>query len=197
MTKKHLVLEDDVYLKLKKRKAHTSLSEKAIGNALLRSSLSRALLPDIIGQKLVESHKITQGEFTQAVEAALYELQEAAHPFAKIIKRTKTGSLVSGSWEFSECARSKDGAFQILECWARDSRNRAMPCHVHEETEIAVVVSGKVEIRLEGMIKILGPGESLSIPSQQIHTSAPLTTDTRLLMISTPAIARLDDMPPK
>ena len=186
--KKHLVLEDDVYLKLKKRKARTRLSVKAIGNALLRSSLSRAPLPEVIGKKLMEAGKVTPTDYNQALEEALKELQEIANPVSQIIERTSQHSLVSGSWEFRECFRAQNGSFQVLEGWARDRKRKAMPPHVHRESEVIIVLAGSTQLQLETEIQILGPVDSVYIPPGQIHSMVPLTDDVRMVVVTTPAI---------
>jgi mannose-6-phosphate isomerase-like protein (cupin superfamily) len=192
-TKKHLVLEDDVYLQLRKRKARTSLSVKTIGNAVLRSGLSHSLLTDMIGRKLVEAKKITKADFSQAVEAAISELTNTVHSFAKIIRKTNDNSFVSGSWEFKESFVPKDKSFQVWQCWARDSKKKPMPCHVHDATEFAVILAGKAQIMLEEAMHVLGPGESICILPEHIHSTGPLTEDTRMLVITTPRILNLSD----
>ncbi len=190
-SKKHLVLEDDVYLKLKRRKTQTKLSVKAIGNSILRRALSRPPLPEAIGDKLVKMGKVSKEEYEQAVTEAIKDSQKIPAHVSEIIKPTDRNTFVAGSWEFKELCRSQDGAFQVLECWARDETKTFVQPHSHSEFEYFIVVAGRVQFESEMGNQVLTPTDSLCIPPERLHSNAPLTKDTRALVVSMPAMLEL------
>jgi len=117
-TKKHLVLDDDVHEALEQRKGLTGSSIKDIGNDVLRSSLESVFLGDIIGRILVESGKVSENEYGQALEQAFTKIKTTPN---LPVERTLKGTLVAGSWESRQLFQRSDGSFQILESWTRDS----------------------------------------------------------------------------
>jgi len=191
VSKKHLVLDDDVYLKLQRRKARTKLSEKAIGNSILRRVLSRPPLSEAIGEKLVEMGKVSKEEYEQAVTDAIREIQKIPAAFSEIIEVTNQHTFTAGSWELKELCISQDRAFQVLEYWARDDKKVPLKPHSHTEFQYFIVVTGRVQIQLEEEPRVLGPTEFLGIPPGKIHSSVPLTKDARMLVITTPALLLL------
>jgi len=190
-SKKHLVLDDDVYLKLRRRRARTRLSGKAIGNSILRSVLSRPPLPEAIGKKLTEMGKVSKEEYEQAVADAIKDVQKVPAHVSEIVEPTDDETFVTGSWEFKELCRSPNGEFQVLECWARDKRYMLVKPHFHSEVEYFIVVTGRVQIESETGSQVLGPAEFLCIPPEAVHSNGPLTEDTRVLVLSIPAMLDL------
>ena len=190
-SKKHLVLDDDVYLKLKRRKIRTKLTVKAIGNSILRRALSHPSLLDVIGVKLMEKGKLSSKEYDQVVAEVLLEIHKPPAHVSEIIEPTGKQTYVSGSWEFKELHRSQDGAFQVLECWAKDEKRILVKPHSHSEFEYFIVVTGRAQIELEKGSEVLGPTEILCIPPERIHSNAPLTKDTHVLVVSIPAMLDL------
>lgn len=184
---KHLVLDEDVHKKLKQRKKETGLTLREIGNSVLRSVLWRHSLSELIGKKLVESGTISAEEFARIRGEVVKEATLTLYSAKAAIKITERGTIVTGSWEVREVSCSSDGLYQILEGWARDGRARPMPPHSHTGNEYFIVLKGRirgtVEERETEVVK--APG-LLLVPRGAIHTIAPLTKDTRGIVVLSP-----------
>lgn len=187
-TPKHLVLDDDVYLKLKHRKGRSKFPVKAIGNSILRSALCHPSLPEVIGKKLIKTGKITREEYEQTIAEAVTESKQSIHHFADIIRKSESQTYTSGSWEFKPRWRSADESFQVLEAWARDGKKRRLPLHLHEEWEYMIVLAGKVQVDTETGSQVLEPMGFLCIPPKQIHSYRPLTNNARMMVMASPTI---------
>ncbi len=190
-SKKHLVLDDDVYLKLSRRKARTKLPAKTIGNSILRSVLSRPHLPDAIGERLVKMGKVTREEYEWALEESIKEVEKVPTRISEIIDTTDRRTYTSGSWEFQELWRSPDAAIAIIECWARDAKSKPMRSHFHAENELLIVTQGRVQVQTETQTEALNAGESFSLPGGHIHSNGPLSDDARMFVITMPALPDL------
>lgn len=186
-TRKHLVLDDDVYLKLKRRKARSKFSAKAIGNSLLRSALSHPSLFEVIGRVLVDMEKLSPEEYKQVVAEAERQIQVVPHRVSEVMKVSERKTFISGSWEWKEIWKSPDEGFQVLECWARDKKKVSIPAHYHREREFVIVLAGRVNIQTETESHILEPGGFFCISPDLMHSAAPLTADARAVAISVPA----------
>ena len=187
-SKKHLVLDDDVYLKLRRRKARTKLSEKAIGNSILRRVLSQQPLLEAIGEKLIEMGKVTMEEFDQATADAIRQVQKVPAHFSDIVEATDQRTFITGGWEFRELFISQDRTFQVLEYWARDDKKVHQKPHCHAESQYFLVLAGRVEIQSEEESQILAPTEFLGIAPETVHSSTPLSNDARMLVVNTPVL---------
>lgn len=183
---KHLVLDEDVHRKLKQRKKETGLTVREIGNSVLRSVLWRHSLSELIGEKLIDSGAISAEEFARIREAALREAAVKLSTKAAI-KITERGTIVTGSWEVREVSCSNDGLYQVLEAWARDGRAQPMPPHRHPGEEYFIVLNGRIRATVEERETevIQAPG-CLRVPAGAVHSVAPLTRDTRLIIVLSP-----------
>ena len=94
---KHLVLDDDVYLRLSRRKARTRLTMRTIGNSILRSMLSHRRLPDAIGERLIRMGKVSREEYARVLEESIKEVEKTPPRVAEIIRATDHRSFTSGS----------------------------------------------------------------------------------------------------
>jgi mannose-6-phosphate isomerase-like protein (cupin superfamily) len=184
-TKKHLVLDDDVHEALEQRKGLTGSSIKDIGNDVLRSSLESVFLGDIIGRILVESGKVSENEYGQALEQAFTKIKTTPN---LPVERTLKGTLVAGSWESRQLFQRSDGSFQILESWTRDSRKLPMQAHQHAAEEFFVVLAGRIIVTMSGTPYTLRPLSMLQVPGGVIHSVEPLDDDCHLLSVLLPAV---------
>jgi len=188
---KHLVLDDDVYLRLSRRKVRTRLTMRTIGNSILRSVLSHRRLPDAIGDRLIRMGKVTREEYERVLAESLKEVEKAPPHVSKIIHATDHKSFTSGSWEFQELWRKPNGAIAVVECWARDAKRVPMKSHFHAESEFLIVTRGRVQVQTERETRVLEEGDSFSLPAGQIHSNGPLSDDARMFVITTPALSDL------
>ena len=185
---KHLVLDPDVHLKLRRRKRQTGLTVKEIGNSVLRSMLSRPLLGEVIAEKLIAMGKLSPQEYEQLVAEAAREVNNTTNQIDSLIQRTPQKTFVCGSWELREVYCSPDNAYQVMERWARDANKNPMPSHRHEANESITVLTGKVHLTVEAQEHLLQSPSVFHITSGQIHSSIPLTRDTRVVTVMTPPI---------
>jgi len=191
VSKKHLVLDDDVYLKLNRRKARTKLAAKTIGNSILRSVLSRPHLPDVIGQRLIKMEKVTPEEYERVLEESKREVEKVPTHVSEIIDTTDQRTFTAGSWQFQERWRSSDAAIAVVECWARDGKCTPMKSHYHAESEFLIVTRGRVQVQTEEQTEVLDVGESFSLSAGHIHSNGPLSDDARMFVITVPALPDL------
>ena len=185
---KHLVLDDDVHEILKERKELTGSSIKEIGNSVLRTSVEHAFLCDIIGRILVDRNKVSEDEYSHALEQASAELRQANATVGVPVVTTSKGTLVSGSWEMRSLFRTSDSAFQVLECWARDSRQLSMQAHRHDADEFLIVLHGRAIITMCGTPYTLGSLNMLQVPAGVVHSVKPLDADCHMLTVLSPAV---------
>ena len=184
---KHLVLDEDVHRKLKQRKKETGLTVREIGNSVLRSVLWRHSLSELIGKKLVDSGVISAEEYARIREAALKEAAVERHETKALIKVTARGTIVTGSWEVREVSCPNDSLYQVLEAWARDGRARPMPPHSHPGDEYFIVLKGRIRATVEEReTEIVKAPGCLRVSAGAIHSVAPLTRDTRSIVVLSP-----------
>jgi len=186
--KKHLVLDDDVHEILKERKELTGSSIKEIGNSVLRTSIESVFLGDIVARILVEKHKLSEDEYNRALVQASAELRQSQANVRVPVEPTSKGTLVAGSFETRQIFRRSDGAFQVLETWARDSRCLPMQAHRHTADEFFIVFHGRVIITMNGTPYTLGPLNVLQVPAGVVHSVKPLDADCHMLAILVPAV---------
>ena len=188
-TRKHLVLEDDVYEALLGRKDLTGLPISRIGNSILRGHIAAVLLEDLVGKRLVENGRISQDEYREVLREATTELRRSFQPGRAPIEASADGRMVSGSWEIENLLRSGDGSFQILECWARDSLQQPMGQHFHDADEYVIALNGRSFFVMGGLPFTLTKGNMLQVPSGAVHSAIPLSADCHLLAVTVPATA--------
>ena len=187
-TQKHLVLDDDVHKILQERKELLGTSIKEIGNSILRTFAEHIFLGDVVGRILIEGGKISEDEYNRVLEQAAVELQQANAAIGVPVQSTKQGTLVSGSWETRQLFRRADDAFQVLECWTRDSRQLPMQAHRHAADEFFVVLYGRIIVTMGGTPYTLGPLNMFQVPSKVVHSVKPLNADCYMLAVLVPAV---------
>ena len=186
--RKHLVLDDDVHEILKETKDLTGSSIKEIGNSVLRTSVESVFLRDIVGRILVKNGKLSEDDYTRAVEQAVAELEHSQANVRVPVERTSRGTLVAGSWETRQLFRRSDDAFQVLECWTRDFRKAPMQAHRHSADEFFIMLQGRVSVTMSGIPYTLSALNILQVPSGVVHSVKPLETDCHFLTILSPAV---------
>jgi mannose-6-phosphate isomerase-like protein (cupin superfamily) len=186
-TRKHLVLDEDVYNALLGRKDMTGLPISRVGNAILRSHIAAVSLQDLVGRKLVETGRISHAQYTEALHQASSELRRSFQPARAPVDFVEGGTMVSGSWQIENVFCSSDGSFQILECWARDSLQQPMRQHFHDADEYAIALDGRSLFVMSGLPSTLSKGNVLQVPAQANHSVTPLDRDSHLLMVTVPA----------
>lgn len=187
-TPKHLVLEDDVHRTLKAKKGLAGLSIREIGNAVLRSSMDREHLPDIVGRILVRMGKLSEDEYRQVLDQASAEAQRTRVDDTLPITRTRGGELVSGSWAMENLATSRSDLFQVLECWARDDHRIPMQEHHHDADEFVIALRGRTLITMDGVPVALGARNMLQIPAGCAHSGTPLDGTAHVVAVVMPPI---------
>ncbi len=186
-TRKHLVLDDDVYRALLDRREMTGLPISRLGNAILRSHIAAVLLEDLLGKKLVEAGRLSEGEYRDVLEQALGELRRSFLPGHVPVEVMANGRLISGSWVIQSLLCPSDGSFQLLECWARDSLQQPMEQHSHDADEYIISMSGRSHWVTGGVPVVLRKGNMLQIPAGAIHSATPLDPECHLLVATVPA----------
>jgi mannose-6-phosphate isomerase-like protein (cupin superfamily) len=186
-SKKHLVLDDDVYEALRDRKLLLGSHLGSLGNSILRNSIAHIHISDAICKSLLESGRISTAEYEEAVKEATRTVQSVRIPRKPPIETLPSGRVVSGSWEIETLSNSPTGSFGILEGWARDSLSRPMGLHTHDADEYLIVISGTTVITMTGLPFTLTKGATLMVPARILHTATPLTNDCHILAITIPA----------
>lgn len=188
MRKKHLVLDNDVHLRLQKRKKSTGLTQQSIGNLILRSVLSQPnLLMETVGKKLADLGTIPLEEYEEVVKSVIRDIGQSAAKSTALLELGPGDSLVTGSWQVNLLHRSPDDSFQIVEAWARNARNEPVAHHIHSEDEYVVVLSGCVMLEDAGRHTLLDPGSCFRIPTGDLHSLVPLGGDVQTLVTFVPA----------
>jgi len=152
----------------------------------MRSVLSRALLTDFIGEKLVEMGKLSSDEYDQLLAEATKKAQGMANLFDDLVSITDRKTITIGSWEAQEVFRPSDDAFQVLYAWISDGSRAPTASHYHDQHEFILVLNGAVEVETETQDHILKPQDSVSIPPGKLHNTIPLTEDARVIVVNTP-----------
>ena len=185
---KHLVLDNDVHEILKERKELTGSSIKEIGNSVLRTSIESVFLGDIVGRILAKKGKVSEDDYSRALEEASAELRQSQTNIRVPVEPTSKGTLIAGSLETRQLFRRSDGAFQILECWTRDSLKLPMQAHRHAADEFFIVLHGRIIITMSGTPYTLGSLNMLQVPADVIHSVKPLDPDCHFLAVLSPAV---------
>lgn len=186
-SKKHLVLDDDVYEALKGRKELLGSQLGDLGNAILRERIEEVRVSDMVCKVLLDSGRISLEEYKKAVQDATIRLRDPSRPHAIPVEVLASGETVSGSWEIHSLCSSPTGSFQILEVWARDSLARPMGQHSHEADEYFIALTGTTIITMTRLPFTLTPGAVLRVPSMVVHTATPLTQECHMLAVTLPA----------
>jgi len=150
--------------------------------------LSRPLLGEVIAEKLIAMCKLSPQEYEQLVAEAAREVNNATNQIDSWIQRTTKQTFISGSWELKEVYCSPDGAYQVVESWARDDKKTPMPSHRHEACEFVIVLAGKVHLIVESKEHLLNAPTVFHVIKGHVHSGAPLTRDTRIVTVITPPI---------
>jgi len=188
MRKKHLVLDNDVHLRLQKRKKSTGLTQQSIGNLILRSVLSQPnLLMETVGKKLADSGAIPLEEYEEVVKSAVRDIGQSATEGTTLLEPGPENSLVTGSWQVNLLHRSPDDSFQIVEVRARNARKEPIADHIHSEDEYVLVLSGCVMLGDAGRHVLLEPDSCYRIQSGHLHSLVPLGGDVQTLITFVPA----------
>jgi mannose-6-phosphate isomerase-like protein (cupin superfamily) len=186
-TSKHLVLDDDVYEALLGRRDLTGMPISKIGNGVLRSHIANVLLEDVVGQKLVETGHLSRAEYQDILHQAAEELRRTFQPKRVPVEVADDGTMVAGSLMIANIHRPEDGAFQLLECWARDTLQQPMGQHAHGADEFLVALSGRSLVVMGGFPFILTKRNMLQIPAGVIHSVVPLDSECHFLVLTVPA----------
>ena len=187
-TKKHLVLDDDVHEILKERKELTGSSIREIGNSVLRDSMESVLLGDIVGKILVENGKVSEDDYSRALNQASAKLAQSQAIVRIPVETTSKGTLIAGSLETRQLFRRSDGAFQVLESWARDSMCLPMDAHRHTADEFFIVLQGRMLVTMAGVPYTMRPLNILQVPFGVVHSVKPLDPDCHFLAVLSPAV---------
>ena len=186
--RKHLVLDDDVHEILKERKDLTGSSIREIGNSVLRDSMESVFLGDIVGRILVDNGKVSEDDYNRALNQASAKLLQSQAIIRIPVETTSKGTLIAGSLETRQLFRRSDSAFQVLECWARDSRGLPMEAHRHAADEFFIVLQGRIIITMNGTPYTLGALNMLQVPAGVVHSVKPLDPDCHFLAVLSPAV---------
>ncbi len=68
----------------------------------------------------------------------------------------------------------------------RLQKGAPVPEHSHPHEQIGVVVSGEIEMTVDGETRTLGPGSAWCIPSDVVHSARCLADDTVVLECFSP-----------
>ena len=185
---KHLVLDDDVHEILAQRKELTGSSIKDIGNSALRASMENVFVGDVVGKMLVEKGLISEKDLVHVLQEASAEVQRTQARLKVPVETTKKGTIISGSFETRQLFRRSDGAFQVLECWTRDSRGLPMGAHRHAADEYFIVMQGRILVTMTGIPYTLHPLNMFQVPANVVHSVKPLDPDCHFLTILVPAV---------
>lgn len=188
MKTQHLVLDDDVHKALKAHKRRTGVRVKEIGNSALRAALAVPTQEELLVEKLVQTGKLTHKDYQQAASAATRALKALHAQTGKEIVPSSAGKLLPvGSWTGKTLHLSEDGAFAVFLHWARDGKRTPSPLHHHEKSHTWThVLEGQIACRIGTETIVLEAHESVHIPPEVPHNSAPLTQNTAILMLLAP-----------
>jgi len=194
MSKKHLILDYDVHLRLQKRKAQTGLTQQAIGNLILRSVLAQPnLLVEVVGRKLADSGAIPLEEYEELVRSAIQDIGRNTASGADLLEPGPGNNLVAGSWQVNLLHRSPDDSFQIVQARTWNARKAPIAHHIHSEDEYGLVLSGCVMLEVAGQHTLVDCGSCFRIQRGQSHSLVPLSGDVQTLITFVPAGSLFSD----
>ena len=182
-TKKHLVLDHDVYLRLCKRKRDTGLPLTKIGNAILRTCLDHtAQRVDLLREVMFEAGKLTREEFDELLAKTADVARQWSTNGDELLQAAIRDSAQAGNWAMSVDYRASNGTLMVVECWVRDRRKRPVKSHYHHDDEHVLVLNGSVLYQVREQQHILHTQNTLYIPGGVAHAVTPLSDDARLLL---------------
>lgn len=182
-TKKHLVLDYDVYLRLNKRKRETGLPASTIGNAILRTCLDHtAQRVDLLREVMSEAGKITRDEFDEFLAKTAVLSRELSADGDELLQTATKEPIEAGSWMMRVNYQASDGALVVVECWVHDRRKRPVKSYYHNDGVHVLVLNGSVLYQIMGDQHILHARDTLYIPGGAVHAATPLSDDARLLL---------------
>ena len=124
----HLVLDEDTHNALTTRKKKTGVTVKEIGNSALRAALLIPTKEELIVEKLVETGKVTNNDYAQAVSAAEAHIREAQRKAIEAFRPTPgSKSVTVGSWVVHEVFCCEDDLYGVFVHHARDTKKVAPP----------------------------------------------------------------------
>lgn len=188
MRVQHLVLDDDVHKALKAYKRSTGATVREIGNSALRSALSLPTPEDLLVEQLVAMGSLSREDYDRAVAEAERELRALQAQLGKeILPGPGEKPLRVGSWEGRVLHTSPDGLFQVVLYRARNGKNAPSPVHRHGASRSwAYVLRGRVTVQVGKETIVLRAHESVYVPPDVPHNSAPLSRDTAMLILMSP-----------
>jgi len=186
-SRKHLVLDHDVHLRLMRRKRETGLAASQIGNAILRVCLDGSVPQfELLRDTLVSAGKLTEADFDEAIAETIDALRAKTENWTDCLPESQSEPSNPGSWEIREIGEQEDGALRLLEFRARDRRERPTPAHHNAADVHVLIVSGHVLFAVNSRHSLHTAPSTLHIPAGSIHLSVPLTEDARYLAVSVP-----------
>ena len=182
-TKKHLVLDYDVHLRLQRRKKQLGLSIKAIGNAILRICLDKSpSMFALLGDELIGMGRITPDEYNAAIERTLKRAAQIYAADDVFLLSAGEGSVPYGSWELKCLYGPEDDGTRVFSLQTRDKRGLMTPVHCHREDLHALVLSGKVVFQVGADQHVVGANSGIHVPAGQVHATSPLSSSARMLI---------------
>ena len=187
-SKKHLVLDQDVHEALSQRRELTGMPIGRIGNGILRSHIHAALHERLLGEELVQGGHISWQQYERILENVDRRARSGRSSGTAPVERVGQSEFIAGSWQIETLLDSPVGAFQLLECWARDPHLHPLSQHAHAAEEYLIGLGGRCIVVMRGIPMILTKGCVFRIPERVIHSATPLGEDTHLLAIMVPGV---------
>jgi len=182
-TKKHLVLDHDVYLRLRKRKRETGLPVTTIGNAILRTCLDHtAQRVDLLQKIMSDAGMLTPDEFYELLAKTADISRQWSSDGDELLQAAIRDPAEAGNWAISVDYQASNGALMVVECWVQDRRKRPVEAHYHHDDEHVLVLNGSVLYQVKGEQHILHIRDTLCIPGGTVHAAIPLSDDARMLL---------------
>ncbi|MBE0634829.1 hypothetical protein IH601_02360 [Candidatus Bipolaricaulota bacterium] len=182
-TKKHLVLDHDVHLRLQRRKKDLGMPIKEIGNSILRVCLDKSIpLIEFLRDELVAMGKVTLDEYDAAIKQAMEMASRTYTTDDAFLPSGEEGDAICGSWTI-QCLHNLNPDNIRIYCFStHDMRKLMTPSHYHSQDMHALVLSGVVAFHLETDQHHLSVNSGLHIPAGRVHSKVPLTPDARMLV---------------
>ena len=193
-TRKHLVLEDDVYEDLIARREMSGLPLGKLGNAILRAHIRSAIREDMVGHKLVEMGLLSSEEYREILNGVSHGLKHAFAPGSPPLERGEDGVTSSGSWILQSIVSPPGGGFQLIEAWAKDNLQRPMGQHEHPADEYLIGLGGRTLFVLNGVPCTLRKKGIFEVPAGVVHSAMPLSEESHLLILMIPAVPEYKDL---
>jgi len=183
VSRKHLVLDHDVHLRLLRRKKILGISIRGIGNSILRVCLDKSIpMIEFLRDELVAMGKITPNEYDAAIQRAMKRAAEISRTDDSFLPAGNEGAVVSGSWTIKRLHHLKPGNVRIYDFSVDNMRGLMTPSHYHSQDLHALVLSGVVAFHVGTDQHHLAATSGIHIPAGQSHSGVPLAADTRMLV---------------